>query len=73
MRILDSKLPEDRAVSAEAPQLSHYASEASKERCVRPLHSLYLIRARFAQVLGGLQALGIAFTVDNQLVRGLDY
>ena len=74
MRVLDSKLAEDRAVAAQAPLLVDYASEQSKQRyrCVITETSLSSARS-FSQVLLGLDALGIAYNVDPRLVRGLDY
>jgi histidyl-tRNA synthetase len=59
LRILDSKDEGDRKVIANAPLLSEYLNEAS--------------RAFFAELLKGLTALGVAFTVNPRLVRGLDY
>jgi histidyl-tRNA synthetase len=59
LRILDSKDEGDRKVIANAPLLSEYLNEAS--------------RAFFAELLKGLTALGITFTVNPRLVRGLDY
>lgn len=59
LRILDSKSEGDRAITANAPTLHDYFNEASK--------------AHFAKVKAGLDALGIAYTVSEKLVRGLDY
>lgn len=59
LRILDSKDEGDRAVIAGAPVLA--------EHLVPPA------RAFFADVLAGLDALGIAYRVNDRLVRGLDY
>jgi histidyl-tRNA synthetase len=57
MRVLDSKA--DRDVVADAPvPLDHLGDAAS---------------AHFAEVRTGLERLGIPYTVDNKLVRGLDY
>lgn len=59
LRILDSKDEKDRAIILDAPKISdHYTKE-----------SAYF----FDQVLNGLQALGIPYTVNSKLVRGLDY
>jgi histidyl-tRNA synthetase len=59
MRILDSKDEGDRAVIAEAPKLADTLNEAS--------------RAFFATVKAGLDDLGIAYRLNEHLVRGLDY
>ncbi len=59
LRVLDSKDEGDRAIVAEAPLLDTYFNEESQ--------------AFFAEVKAGLHALGIAFTVNPKLVRGLDY
>lgn len=59
LRILDSKSEGDRAITANAPTLQDYFNEDSK--------------AHFARVKAGLDALGIAYTVSEKLVRGLDY
>lgn len=59
LRVLDSKDAGDRAIVANAPSLIAHFNELS--------------RAHFTQVTAGLDALGIAYTVNPQLVRGLDY
>ncbi len=59
LRILDSKSEGDRAIIAGAPTLHDYFNDAS--------------RSHFERVKAGLTALGIAFTVSEKLVRGLDY
>jgi histidyl-tRNA synthetase len=59
LRVLDCKRPECQEVIAGAPrQLDHLC-----EPC----------RAHFARVRAGLDALGISYTIDSKLVRGLDY
>ncbi|WP_341807831.1 histidine--tRNA ligase [Wolbachia endosymbiont (group E) of Neria commutata] len=59
LRILDSKDEKDRAIILDVPKISdHYTKE-----------SAYF----FDQVLNGLQALDILYTVNSKLVRGLDY
>ena len=59
LRVLDSKRPDDAALVAAAPQIAEfYSADAA---------------AHFAAVQAGLAALGIPFTVDSKLVRGLDY
>lgn len=59
LRILDSKNEGDKAIVANAPVLSEHFNDASK--------------AHFAKVKAGLDALGIAYTLNERLVRGLDY
>jgi histidyl-tRNA synthetase len=59
LRILDSKDEGDRAIIAGAPAMHAYLSAAARDR--------------FSHVQAGLDALGIAFELDAQLVRGLDY
>jgi len=59
LRILDSKDANDRAIITDAPPFSDFLNEASKT-----FH---------AMVCEGLNALGIAFTRNERLVRGLDY
>ena len=59
LRILDSKNAGDRAVVAEAPLLGDSLDAESAEF--------------FASVRAGLERLGIAYTLNPRLVRGLDY
>ena len=59
LRILDSKNPETQRLLADAPTLAAALSDDSRER--------------FAQVTSGLELLGIPFTINPRLVRGLDY
>ena len=59
LRVLDSKQPETRAALAGVPRIADVLDPAS--------------RAHFARVQAGLTALGIPFTVEPGLVRGLDY
>ena len=59
LRILDSKDPKDRAICADAPNVdAHLTSEASEF---------------FAAVTSGLDAAGVPWVRNPQLVRGLDY
>jgi histidyl-tRNA synthetase len=59
LRVLDSKRATDAAVLAGAPTIaSFYSPDAA---------------AHFEAVLQGLTDLGIPFTLDTSLVRGLDY
>lgn len=59
LRILDSKNEGDRDVVKGAPSLLEHFNEASK--------------THFSKVKAGLDSLGIAYTVNERLVRGLDY
>jgi histidyl-tRNA synthetase len=59
LRVLDSKDEGDRRIVAEAPLYSDYLTEAA--------------RKFFAEVTGGLDALGIPYVLNPRLVRGLDY
>ncbi len=59
LRILDSKDEGDQRIVAEAPVYSDYLNDASRDF--------------FASVQEGLTAIGIAFTLNPRLVRGLDY
>jgi len=59
LRILDSKDQADIALSAAAPTFEQYLTPASREF--------------FSRVRDGLDALGIRYTLDPRLVRGLDY
>src|SRR5262245_58962396 len=59
LRILDSKHPPTQAIVANAPSLADHLDPESQ--------------AHFAELRAGLDALGIAYTVNPRLVRGLDY
>jgi len=59
LRVLDSKRPGDQAVVAAAPLVADHLSPESA--------------AHYARVLAGLDALGVSYTEDPRLVRGLDY
>ena len=59
LRILDSKEDCDKAVVENAPLYADSLNESSKQF--------------FADVLKGLDNLGIKYRVNNRLVRGLDY
>ncbi|HEX5367166.1 MAG TPA: His/Gly/Thr/Pro-type tRNA ligase C-terminal domain-containing protein, partial [Acidimicrobiales bacterium] len=59
LRVLDSRRPETRSVVAGAPRIGDVLDGTS--------------RAHFGRVQAGLRALGIPFTVDTGMVRGLDY
>ncbi|MCG8491619.1 MAG: histidine--tRNA ligase [Sneathiellales bacterium] len=59
LRILDSKDKGDQVLVENAPAFEDYLNESSREF--------------FADVLGGLDALGIGYVLNRRLVRGLDY
>ncbi|CAK0752564.1 histidine--tRNA ligase [Gammaproteobacteria bacterium] len=59
LRVLDSKNPALAGILASAPVLADFLGDDS--------------RSRFAQLLAGLDLLGLAYRVNPQLVRGLDY
>ncbi len=59
LRVLDSKRPADATIVSAAPRIADfYSSDAA---------------AHFERVQTGITALGIPFTIDDTLVRGLDY
>ncbi|EKF9985368.1 histidine--tRNA ligase [Vibrio cholerae] len=59
LRVLDSKNPDVQAILGDAPQLSDYLDAESKQH--------------FAGLCELLDAAGIEYTVNQCLVRGLDY
>src|SRR5690349_9836061 len=59
LRILDSKHPPTQEIVKNAPVLTEHLDAEST--------------AHFAELRAGLDALGIAYTVNPRLVRGLDY
>lgn len=59
LRILDCKIDKNHQAIADAPRLFDSLSEESKNR--------------FTALLGLLDDLGIEYTIDDSLVRGLDY
>ncbi|TKB68589.1 MAG: histidine--tRNA ligase [Nitrospira sp.] len=59
LRVLDCKVPECRAITETAPRLGDSLSEAA--------------RSYFTQVLTGLDAIKIPYSLNHRLVRGLDY
>ncbi len=59
LRVLDCKVPECRAATEAAPRLADSLSEQA--------------RAHFGSVLGELEAIGIPYSLNHRLVRGLDY
>ncbi|HTU40001.1 MAG TPA: histidine--tRNA ligase [Acidimicrobiales bacterium] len=59
LRVLDCKSEECRAATEDAPHLLDYLCDACAEH--------------FDRVRAGLDALGVAYTIDHRLVRGFDY
>ena len=59
LRVLDSKREQDAALVAAAPRIVDFYSDKAG--------------THFEAVQTGLRALGIPFTIDAKLVRGLDY
>jgi histidyl-tRNA synthetase len=59
MRVLDCKVPECRAATDAAPRLADGLSDKA--------------RAHFGSVVAGLEAIGIPYSLNHRLVRGLDY
>jgi histidyl-tRNA synthetase len=59
LRILDSKDEGDQKLIVDAPKPLDFLSDAA--------------RAHFDEVKAGLDALGIAYTIEPKLVRGIDY
>ena len=59
LRVLDCKVPECRAATDAAPRLADGLSDKA--------------RAHFGSVVAGLEAIGIPYSLNHRLVRGLDY
>ncbi|ALU43042.1 histidine--tRNA ligase [Pseudoalteromonas rubra] len=59
LRVLDSKNPDVQAILVNAPKLSEYLDEESREH--------------FANLCERLDAAGVEYQVNEKLVRGLDY
>ncbi|MBV9091921.1 MAG: histidine--tRNA ligase [Mycobacteriaceae bacterium] len=59
LRVLDDKRPDVRAMTAGAPVLLDHLSDEAKQH--------------FETVLAHLDALGVPYTINPRLVRGLDY
>ncbi len=59
LRILDCKVDHEHPAMKNAPKISDYLNESSKDY--------------FEKVKAGLDALEIPYTVEDRLVRGLDY
>ncbi len=59
LRVFDCKVPHDREIAAGAPKVRDLLGGEDKDH--------------FASVLAGIDRLGIAYEVDDTLVRGFDY
>lgn len=59
LRVLDCKVPEDQPIIEKLPKISQYLGEASREH--------------FAAVRSMLDAVGVPYTINERMVRGLDY
>lgn len=59
LRVLDCKVDRDKDYFKNAPKISDYLTEESKDH--------------FNKVLDGLKELGLSYEIDPNLVRGLDY
>ena len=59
MRVFDCKEPADQAIIATLPRISQFLGEGCKQH--------------FEEVQAILSAVGVPFTLDDSLVRGLDY
>jgi histidyl-tRNA synthetase len=59
LRVFDCKVPEDQPIIAKLPTIGEFLDESC--------------RAHFAEVQNILKAMNIPFTLNERLVRGLDY
>ena len=59
LRVLDCKVPADQPIIEKLPKISQYLDEPC--------------RAHFAAVRSMLDAVGIPYTINERMVRGLDY
>src|ERR1700730_6026518 len=59
LRVFDCKVPEDQPIIDKLPRISQFLDEGC--------------RKHFAQVQEILKAVGVPFTLNDRLVRGLDY
>jgi histidyl-tRNA synthetase len=59
LRVLDCKVPEDQPIIATLPKISDYLDEPCRQH--------------FAEVKKILDALAVKYTVNERMVRGLDY
>jgi histidyl-tRNA synthetase len=59
LRVLDCKVPEDQPIIEKLPKISEYLDDACREN--------------FTAVRAMLDAVGIPYTINERMVRGLDY
>ena len=59
LRVLDCKVPEDQPIIEKLPKISDYLDDAC--------------RAHFAEVKQILDAVGVKYSINDRMVRGLDY
>jgi histidyl-tRNA synthetase len=59
LRVFDCKVPEDQPIIASLPRISQFLDDAC--------------RAHFEEVQAILKTVGVPFTLNDRLVRGLDY
>ncbi len=59
LRVLDCKVPEDQPIIEKLPRISQYLDDACREN--------------FAAVRAMLDAVGVPYTINERMVRGLDY
>jgi histidyl-tRNA synthetase len=59
LRVLDCKVPEDQPIIEKLPKIGEFLDEPCREH--------------FAEVRRMLDAVGIAYTINERMVRGLDY
>jgi histidyl-tRNA synthetase len=59
LRVLDCKVPEDQPIIEKLPRIGDYLDEGC--------------RTHFADVRAILDAVGVPYTINDRLVRGLDY
>ena len=59
LRVLDCKVPEDQPIIEKLPKISAYLDDACREH--------------FAVVRAMLDAVGVPYTINERMVRGLDY
>jgi len=59
LRVLDCKVPEDQPIIEKLPRISQYLDDSCREH--------------FAAVRAMLDAVGVPYTINERMVRGLDY
>src|SRR6516162_7278101 len=59
LRVLDCKVPEDQPIIEKLPKISEYLDDACREN--------------FTAVRAMLDAVGVPYTINERMVRGLDY